>query len=181
MRLVIVAIVVVLSSCTPSGSREPLPRLQILPGSLTVSGLSAGGYMATQYQVAFSSEVAGAGIVAAGPWFCARGVITRALGDCLEGSAGGPDDKALAVTLRASALAGVVAEPAGLANDRVWIFHGARDSIVGDAVSDSLLRFYRNFVRSRTDPLRNAGRGRTRLSDARRGRRLRGDGAAVSQ
>ena len=102
--------------------------------------------MATQYQVAFSKDVAGAGIVAAGPWFCAQGRITRALGDCLEGSAGGPDDGALAATLRASALAGVVDEPAGLANDRVWIFHGARDSIVGAAVTDSLLRFYRNFV-----------------------------------
>ena len=148
MRLVFAAVLVALASCTPRGSGEPLPRLDILPGSLTVSGLSAGGYMATQYQVAFSKDVAGAGIVAAGPWFCAQGVITRALGDCLEGSAGGPDDDALAATLRASALASVVDDPAGLATDRVWIFHGARDGIVGAAVTDSLLRFYRNFVPS---------------------------------
>ncbi len=133
-------------SCTPRGSGEPLPRLNIEPGSLTVSGLSAGGYMAMQYQVAFSSEVAGAGMIAAGPWFCAQGLITRALDDCLEGSTGGPDDVVLATTLRASALAGVVDDPRGLADDRIWIFHGASDDVVGAAVSDSLLRFYRNFV-----------------------------------
>lgn len=136
----------VVMSCTPRGSGGPLPRLNIAPGSLTMSGVSAGGYMATQYQVAFSSEVAGAGVIAAGPWFCAQGLITRALDDCLEGSTGGPDDVMLAATLRASALAGVVDDPGGLAADRIWIFHGANDDVVGAAVSDSLLRFYRNFV-----------------------------------
>ena len=146
MRHALAALLVLLTSCTPRGAGEPLPRLNIAPGSLTVSGLSAGGYMATQYQVAFSNEVAGAGVIAAGPWFCAQGLITRALDDCLEGSTGGPDDVMLAATLRASALAGVVDDPGGLAGDRVWIFHGASDDVVGAAVSDSLLRFYRNFV-----------------------------------
>ena len=146
MRLAFAALLLLLTACTPRGSGEPLPRLNIAAGSLTVSGLSAGGYMATQYQVAFSSEVAGAGVIAAGPWFCAQRLITRALDDCLEGSTGGPDDVMLAATLRASALAGVVDDPGGLAGDRVWIFHGASDDVVGAAVSDSLLRFYRNFV-----------------------------------
>ena len=50
-----------------------LPRLNILPGSLTVSGVSAGGYMATQYQVAFSKDVSGAGIIGAGPWLLRAG------------------------------------------------------------------------------------------------------------
>jgi hypothetical protein len=41
--------------------------------------------MATQYQVAYSKDVIGAGIVAAGPWFCAQGSLLRALGECMEG------------------------------------------------------------------------------------------------
>ena len=124
----------------------PLPRLSILPGSLTVSGVSSGGYMATQYQVAFSKDVIGAGIVGAGPWLCARGVITRAMDDCLAGSAGGPNEQALVAALRASFAAGVVDDPSWLAPDRVWIFHGAKDTRIGDAVADSLLRFYKAFI-----------------------------------
>jgi hypothetical protein len=124
----------------------PLPRLDLLPGSLTVSGVSSGGYMATQYQVAFSKDVIGAGIVGAGPWLCAQGVITRAMQDCLAGSAGGPDERVLIAALRASAVAGVVDDPSWLAPDRIWIFHGAKDTRVGRAVADSLLRFYKSFV-----------------------------------
>lgn len=124
----------------------PLPRLNLLPGSLTVSGVSSGGYMATQYQVAFSKDVIGAGIIGAGPWLCAQGVITRAMRDCLAGTAGGPDEQRLIAALRASAAAGVVDDPSWLAPDRIWIFHGSKDERTGRAVADSLLRFYKAFV-----------------------------------
>jgi poly(3-hydroxybutyrate) depolymerase len=125
---------------------EPLPRLAIEPGSLTVSGVSAGGYMATQYQVAYSKDVDGAGIIGAGPWLCAEGIVTRALDDCTKGSAAGPETSPLAASLRASAAARLVDDPSWLAADRVWIFHGAKDARVGAAVSDSLLRFYKEFI-----------------------------------
>jgi poly(3-hydroxybutyrate) depolymerase len=124
----------------------PLPRLNILPGSLSVSGVSAGGYMATQYQVAYSKDVIGAGIIGAGPWLCAQGIITRAINECMQGSAGGPDTSPLVAALRAGAAAGTVDDPSWLAPDRIWIFHGAKDAKVGDAVADSLLRFYHAFV-----------------------------------
>jgi poly(3-hydroxybutyrate) depolymerase len=127
-------------------SASPLPRLTILPESLTVSGLSAGGYMATQYQVAYAKDVVGAGIIAAGPWLCAQGVVTRAMRDCTAGESAGPDERPLVATLRASAAAGAVDDPAWLAGDRVWVFHGGKDATVGAAVTDSLVRFYRAFV-----------------------------------
>lgn len=125
---------------------DALPKLNILPGSLTVSGLSAGGYMATQYQVAYSKDVAGAGIVAAGPWFCAQGLLTRALDDCLGGEPAGPDVLPLVAAARASAAGGFIDDPSWLAPDRVWILHGAKDGVVGEAVADSLVRFYRAFL-----------------------------------
>jgi poly(3-hydroxybutyrate) depolymerase len=143
------ALLLLLAAATGAAGAEtalPLPRLNLLPGSLTVSGVSAGGYMATQYQVAFAKDVIGAGIIGAGPWFCAQGVITRAFQDCLAGTDGGPDDRALVATLRASAAAGVVDDPSWLAPDRIWIFHGAKDTRIGDAVADSLVRFYKAFV-----------------------------------
>jgi len=125
---------------------DPLPRLNILPGSLTVSGVSAGGYMATQYQVAYSKDVIGAGIVGAGPWYCARGRMTTAIEECTKGGPAGPDTRPLVAALRASAEAKVIDDPSWIAPDRVWIFHGKRDRKVGAAVSDSLLRFYKTFV-----------------------------------
>jgi hypothetical protein len=123
-----------------------LPRLDILPGSLSVSGVSAGGYMATQYQVAYSKDVIGAGIIGAGPWFCARGLATRALAECMQGSAAGPEVHPLVAALRADAAARVIDDPSWLVPDRIWIFHGSRDRRIGAAVSDSLLRFYLAFV-----------------------------------
>jgi len=146
MRHLAAVALLALSACAPGPAGDALPRLNIVPGSLTVSGVSSGGYMATQYQVAYSQDVAGAGIVAAGPWLCARGIVTRALRDCAEGSAAGPEiDRSVAV-LRAAAVARTADDPSWLAPDRVWIFHGRHDRRIGAAVTDSLLRFYRVFV-----------------------------------
>jgi poly(3-hydroxybutyrate) depolymerase len=125
---------------------DPLPRLNILPGSLTVSGVSAGGYMATQYQVAYSKDVIGAGIVGAGPWYCAMGLLTRAIDECMKGGPAGPEIRPLVAALRAGALARAVDDPSWLAPDRIWVFHGKRDRKIGAAVSDSLIRFYKAFV-----------------------------------
>ena len=133
-------------AATAAAGTEALPHLNILPGSLTVSGVSAGGYMATQYQVAYSKDVIGAGIVGAGPWLCAQAMITRAINDCTKGAPAGPDERPLIASLRASAAARTVDDPSWLGPDRVWIFHGRRDHRIGAAVSDSLLRFYLAFV-----------------------------------
>ncbi len=125
---------------------EELPHLNILPGSLTVSGFSSGGYMATQYQIAYSKDVIGAAIIGAGPWFCARGSLVRALNECMEGSPGGPEIGPSITAVRNYAKTDAIDDPSWIAPDRVWLFHGLRDRIVGAAVSDSLLRFYREFV-----------------------------------
>jgi poly(3-hydroxybutyrate) depolymerase len=132
-------------ACSPQAA-GPLPRLNILPGSLSVSGISSGGYMATQYQVAYAKDVQGAAIIAAGPWYCAKASLTRALDECTAGSAIGPEIKPLTAALHASAAAKYIDDPSWIAPDRVWLFHGTEDTVVGAAVTDSLLRFYREFV-----------------------------------
>lgn len=126
--------------------QEALPRLHILPGSLTVSGVSSGGYMATQYQIAYAKDVMGAGIIAAGPWFCAQGSLMRALDECMKGTTIGPDVTPLVAAARASAKAGYIDDPSWLVPDRVFVFHGLRDETVDAAVTDSLIRFYRAFI-----------------------------------
>jgi poly(3-hydroxybutyrate) depolymerase len=125
---------------------EPLPALKLDPSSLTVSGVSSGGYMAVQYHVAYSGKVAGAGIVSAGPWYCAQASIARALGECMKGEDPAPATATLVATARKAAADGRIDALDGLAADRVWVFHGSKDTTVRQPVTDSLVEFYRAFI-----------------------------------
>ena len=69
-----------------AGAAQPLPGLAASTDDVTVSGISSGGYMAVQFQVAYSGIVRGAGVVAGGPYYCAEGSVRRALGNCMAPS-----------------------------------------------------------------------------------------------
>jgi len=144
MRLMLV-LVAALSLTASSCTGEPAPELKLDPASLTVSGFSSGGYMAVQYHVAHSRSVAGAGIIAAGPWYCAEASLARALGSCMQGDPA-PDAAALAAAARDAARNGAIDDVAGLATDKVWVFHGSRDAVVTRPVTDALVGFYRAFL-----------------------------------
>jgi poly(3-hydroxybutyrate) depolymerase len=130
----------------PTAHAAPLPRLKIEPNGVTVSGASSGGYMATQFQVAHSKLVKGAGIYAAGPWYCARGAMSRALGDCFNRPTSAPATDELVAAAKSAATAGRIDPVANLADDRVWVFRGTRDDKVAKPVADGLVEFYRAFV-----------------------------------
>ena len=70
VRLVALAFLLILLACSRGG--DALPELGIDVGETSVSGLSAGAYMAAQFQVAHSKQIVGAGIVAGGPFGCAE-------------------------------------------------------------------------------------------------------------
>jgi poly(3-hydroxybutyrate) depolymerase len=134
------------TGCTEREAGQPtLGRQVITPGSLTASGISAGGYMAGQFHVAHSQSVAGAAILAAGPYHCAEDSMRMALGRCMAGKPSIPVDHLLEAT-RELAQAGRIDPVAGLAHDRVWLFHGGRDTVIGAAVVDALEAYYRALV-----------------------------------
>ena len=135
-----------LSACSSADDVVSVPSLPALgaSASVTVSGLSAGGYMAGQYQVAFSSSVSGAGIVAAGPWGCAQGSINRAIGDCISSAA--LDIEPLTANASVLAANSAIDPLTDLADDRVLLFHGASDLIVSDGVGDALNDWLSAFV-----------------------------------
>jgi len=122
-----------------------LPQLPIDPATVTVSGISSGGSMATQFHVAHSSLVQGAGLVAASPYLCAEASVRHALGRCMQSGEEIPTAQLIEQTSRL-ALDGAIDPIAELAEDRVWIFHGAADPYVGTAVTDSLEAYYRALV-----------------------------------
>ena len=140
------SLIAALGCMAPAAAAPPLPELKLDPAGLTVSGISSGGYMAVQFHVAYSGSVAGAGIVAAGPWYCAQGSVSMALGACMKGQDPAPDVSALVAAAREAARKGSIDDIAGLADDRVWIFHGTKDDRVRRPVPDALVAFYRDFV-----------------------------------
>jgi poly(3-hydroxybutyrate) depolymerase len=124
---------------------ERLAPLSIAGDSVTVSGLSAGGYMAVQFHVAHSALVNGAGIIAAGPYFCAENSLRYALGRCMKGDEPIAADELASLT-RELALNEAIDPIAGLATDRVWIFHGGADPVVSKPVVDALQSYYELLV-----------------------------------
>ncbi|MCM8566249.1 extracellular catalytic domain type 2 short-chain-length polyhydroxyalkanoate depolymerase [Thauera linaloolentis] len=123
-----------------------LPALGADANAVTVSGISSGAYMAVQLQVAHSRLVKGAGVVAGGPYECAEGSMWRALSNCMEPSTPGSVPTAVDTEARiaARARAGRIDDPAGLAEDRVWVFSGSADRTVERPVVDGLVAFYRS-------------------------------------
>jgi poly(3-hydroxybutyrate) depolymerase len=122
------------------------PALDIDTDRVTVSGISSGAHMAHQLHIAYSDVFSGAGLVSGGPYNCAENSLVTAMGRCM-----GNTDKPLPVTalaegIRRSAAAGEVADPANLADDRVWLFHGTLDETIAAQVHDSAAALYAEFI-----------------------------------
>lgn len=134
---------------------------------ISVSGISSGGFMAHQFHVAHSQHIMGAGIVAGGPYYCARGSIVDALTRCsrfamleclafkLDPKLCGKTDlapkgrRAIEAAARASfdearkqEAAGKIDRLANLRDDRVYLFSGSYDDIVPHGVMATVFRFY---------------------------------------
>jgi len=147
----------------PRSTAARLPAgLRLDGGAVTVSGLSSGGFFAHQFHVAHSALVAGAGILAGGPYGCVETIAnphwphppldwfsaalvacTRYSGDRFWGLRPDPprveDSLALVAEARRR---GDIDDPAQLADDRVWLFLGERDAIVPEAVAAALRGLY---------------------------------------
>jgi poly(3-hydroxybutyrate) depolymerase len=126
----------------------PLPALGAKGDAVTVSGISSGGYMAVQFQVAYSTLVKGAGVIAAGPYDCAEGSTWRALTRCMApkswAPAPGPD--AVKPRMESRARLGLIDPPSGLADDKVWVLTGGADRTVERPVVDALVAFYTQWM-----------------------------------
>lgn len=124
----------------------PLPSYKVNTKQISVSGVSSGGYMAQQLHVAFSNNITGAGIIAGGPYYCARGSVWIGLYGCMETYFGNPPVEALVETTRMEAAGGAIDDPANLRDDKVYLFHGSQDSQVKEPVMNTLEEYYKRFM-----------------------------------
>ena len=145
MRFFAAELLLVLSSAALAADR--LPGYGAQAASLTVSGVSSGGYMAVQMHIAHSSRVKGVGALAAGPYYCAQGSLWTAMSNCMR--PGGwnplPDINALKARTERFARDGAIDPAAGIVDARVWLFSGTRDLTVGTRVVEALSGFYALF------------------------------------
>jgi hypothetical protein len=128
---------------------DPLPSYNADLSQTSVSGLSSGAYMAVQFHVAYSSMVRGAGVIAGGPYNCAKGSAWRATHNCMRPDSFNPvpDVQNLVIITDKLARAHDIDSPGNLAKSKVWLFSGTKDTIVMQPVMDALHRYYEHYVR----------------------------------
>ena len=127
-----------------------LPSFNVDADQISVSGLSSGGYMAVQFDVAFSAILRGAGIIAGGPYYCAQDSATIATTtcSCFFGCFAPSSiniNELIAITGR-NAARGAIDDTANLARHRIWLFSGTRDTIVPQRLADDLFAYYRHYL-----------------------------------
>jgi poly(3-hydroxybutyrate) depolymerase len=108
--------------------------------SVTVSGVSSGGYMATQFHLSYPEFVSGVGVISAGPYGCARNSIMTALAECLDKA---PDNYPASIMNTAAAFD---SSKSNLKDDKVWLFHGSLDNRIVSKVSDALHAQYKQLI-----------------------------------
>lgn len=114
-----------------SAPPSALPPLQVDGTRVAVVGLSSGAYMAQQLHFAHADRLIGAGLIAGGPYHCARGDLDTALKTCMAPEAdAGPVLPELMAIARGRMQEGTLAPRQALAGDRVYVFHGAEDTTV---------------------------------------------------
>ena len=122
------------------------PLLNIDSDRVTVSGLSAGGQMAHQLHIAYSDIFSGAGIIAGGPFGCAKGSLATAFARCVSTTGGDLPPAEFIEDIRSAEQEGMVAATQNLQDDRVWLFHGSLDQAVAEGLSDTLEGLYAAFI-----------------------------------
>jgi poly(3-hydroxybutyrate) depolymerase len=126
---------------------EPLPALRAARDGVTASGLSSGGSMAVQLHVAHSASVAGVGVLAGGPYYCAQGSLFTALYNCMTPGFWTPVTRPALLKTETDALAssGRIDATTHIAKSRAWLFSGRNDRTVYPQVVEALQSFYAGY------------------------------------
>jgi predicted esterase len=110
-----------------------------------VAGISSGGYMAVQAHVAFSSRFRGAAVVAGGPFYCANANMQIALTACMKFPALISITELVTITANTANM-GFIDPTYHLANQRVWLLVGTKDTVVHPGVTKKLQTYYEHYL-----------------------------------
>jgi pimeloyl-ACP methyl ester carboxylesterase len=133
-------------SSQPAFAEKTLPELSLNIDQITLSGLSSGGFMATQMHFAYSEWVSGVGLIAAGPYYCAQNSIFTALASCINKTDPPANLSQLNAKISELSQSGKLGTVEELKDDKVWLLSGTLDTRVVQAVADKLHQQYLSFV-----------------------------------
>jgi poly(3-hydroxybutyrate) depolymerase len=157
-----------------------LPALGLQSDSVTVSGLSSGAYMAGQFEVAYSKSLAGAAVIAGGPYGCSRGSVLTAMLNCscpadkpfaleLAGTFGGgcqtfnPDVYMVFSERATRGNHGAIDDTSFLKKHRIWLFSGGEDHVVDRKLVNAVKTYYQRMgvpdEQVHHEDIANAGHG----------------------
>lgn len=140
MKVSIVLLAVLLGVALGGG----LDSYNIDLSETTVSGLSAGGFMASQLHYAFSENIKGAAIFAGGPFYCAKASMTTATTACMSVPI---SISTAALELKASQLAskGEIDSLDNLKDSKVYLYSGTKDTVVKTGVMKAAEKMYEKY------------------------------------
>lgn len=113
----------------------------------TVSGFSAGAFMAVQLHVAYSNSVNGVGVISGGPYYCTMGSLSRVQTACTA-NAYLIDLAPLVSYAELQASLNNIDPVKNLFQSRVFIYSAKQDTRIFPAVVETLNDFYHYFVNS---------------------------------
>lgn len=127
-----------------------LEEYKVDTSQISVSGISAGGAMATQMHVIFSRDIMGVGLIAGLPYGCSGGNVMTALTTCMtmphSVSASSLESKA-----ESEASRGEIDAVSNMANDKVYILNGKADTTVNPGIGMVIETFYQHFIKDRSN------------------------------
>ncbi len=113
--------------------------------NISLSGLSSGGYMATQYHLSHADKVVGVGVIGAGAYYCARGSLTTALQECVNKSPESYPDSLFSLYSEINTPENL-ASMADIKDTKVWLLHGALDTRIIRDVNNALVNQYKAWL-----------------------------------
>lgn len=122
-----------------------LESYNVDPTRVTVSGISAGGFMAHQLHIAYSDIFQGAGLVGCGPYYCARNSLQRAIANGLRANEA-LDVETIVEQISELEAESQIASIENMRKHKVWLFRGTNDRVVSQYVVDSLEDLYLNYI-----------------------------------
>ena len=119
-------------------------NIDIYQNNITISGISAGAYMAVQLHIIYSKTFSGINIIAGGPFWCAKGEIQTAINECMNNGDNIDIDYLIYITKNTQNY-NYIDNVNNIIDNKVWIMSAINDTVVNKSVVIKLQEYYQYF------------------------------------
>jgi Esterase PHB depolymerase len=145
-RLVCILAALTLGGASLAEAASNLGAYNVNPDTVTVAGISSGGYMAVQLQIAYSSHFHGTAVIAGGTYYCAQDDELLWAAACATG-VGIPVSSLVNFTEKEAA-SGAIDPTSNIGSKPIYMFSGLLDTVDYQLTMDDLKQYYGSFTSS---------------------------------